>query len=81
MSMDTFLLANNVFSIFNYLCKLEQLLVYCIKYRIFGAKKGEKPEKLNFFQKNRKKVAEKFAGLKFCRTFAIPINQAVVVKW
>ena len=42
---------------------------------------GEKQEKTHFFQKNLKKAAEKFAGLNFCRTFAIPINQAVVVKW
>lgn len=38
-------------------------------------------KKRTFFKKNLKKVAEKFAGLNFCRTFAIPINQAVVVKW
>ena len=32
-------------------------------------------------EKILKKIQEKFAGLNFCRTFAIPINKAVVVKW
>ena len=33
------------------------------------------------FQKNVKKVAKKFGGNKKMRTFAIPNNKAVVVKW
>ena len=38
-------------------------------------------EKCRFFKKNVKKVAKKFGGNKKMRTFAIPNNKAVVVKW
>ena len=37
--------------------------------------------KIKNFAEKSKKVAKKFASLIFCRTFAIPINKAVVVKW
>ena len=37
--------------------------------------------KIKNFAEKMKKVAKKFASLNFCRTFAIPINKAVVVKW